>query len=103
MTGSSRQPQFAAACDQTDGASPTTTDSPPAVNRRSFIDQPSVDRRFSGQGRVQLGLTRAAPKAQCPLMMTIFFHVVLAFALAANAAVAVAAISKLEEPTRSTR
>jgi len=33
-------------------------------------------------------------------MMTIFFHVVLAFALAANAAVA--AISKLEEPTRST-
>jgi hypothetical protein len=35
-------------------------------------------------------------------MMVILFHALLAFTLAANGAVAVAAISKLEEPTRST-
>jgi hypothetical protein len=42
------------------------------------------------------GLTRAATKAQCPLMMTVY--AVLAFFVAANAVVAFAAISKLEEP-----
>jgi hypothetical protein len=35
-------------------------------------------------------------------MMTVLFHAVLAFALAANAAVAINGISKLKEPTRST-
>jgi hypothetical protein len=45
------------------------------------------------------GLTRAATKAQWPLMMTTtWVYAVLAIALAANAVVAVSAISKLEEP-----
>jgi hypothetical protein len=43
----------------------------------------------------RVGLTRAATKAQCPLMMTVL--ALLAFVLAANAVVAFAAISKLEE------
>ena len=45
------------------------------------------------------GLTRAAKKAQWPLMMTItWVYAVLAIVLAANAVVAFEAIFRLEEP-----
>jgi hypothetical protein len=55
-------------------------------------------------GGPQPDLTRAAAKAQWPLMVTItWVYALLAIVLAANAVVAVAAIAKLEEPQRGPR
>jgi hypothetical protein len=73
-------------------------DKPKAVE---FVCDHCLQRGLTYFGRI--GLTRAATKAQWPLMVTTtWVYALLASVVAANAVVALAAISKLEEPPRGT-